>query len=532
MVRPTTLASVIRQPAGTGMGTPGAPVTPRFYAAPLPAAVRDVADTLDADALAQPAARRLVQPCRRRPAGWPQPAARPGCVPAPGTPVGQIALRVLLAVWVLAGTVALYWTARHALSVRRLARGVGDTVFYGADGKPWFPLDEHRRDVPLDQISPHLRAAVVAVEDHRFYRHPGIDALGIARAAQRNLMRSSVEGGSTLTQQLARTLFLSNDRTYMRKAKEAVLALMIEQQLTKDQILEMYLNRVYFGAGTYGAEAMSRRLFGKRAKDLGAGRGRAPRRPAAGPVGPLAVDEPRRRAGAQPRGPRAGCARRGSSTPRQERAAAAGADPHHRLAGRVQRALRIREGLPAPAVPRARRQRSSAGLEGAHDVPARRAAGGGAGPRPGPAEDRRARACRAPWWPSTRETGDIIALVGGRDFNASPFNRAVRSRRQPGSAFKPFVYAAALERGLSPVSVLSNLHAVTAPGRQEWTPAQRERRLARLRDAAGGAARVQQPGRGRAPDEDRHRRRPRPRRASGDARPARTCLRWPWARGW
>ena len=189
-------------------------------------------------------------------------------VAPPGTPAGQVALRLLLAAWVVAGATAVFWTARHALSVRRLTRGVGDTVFYGADGKPWFPLDEHRRDVALAQTSPHLRAAVVAVEDHRFYRHPGIDPLGIARAAQRNLMRSSVEGGSTLTQQLARTLFLSNDRTYLRKAKEAVLALMIEQQLTKDQVLEMYLNRVYFGSGTYGAEAMSRRLFGKRAKDL------------------------------------------------------------------------------------------------------------------------------------------------------------------------------------------------------------------------------------------------------------------------
>ena len=194
-----------------------------------------------------------------------------GVLGPPGSPVVPAVLRLLLLAWVVAGAVALFWTARHALSVRRLTRGVGDTVFYSADGKPWFPLDEHRRDVALKEISPHLRAAVVAVEDHRFYRHPGIDALGIARAAQRNLMRSSVEGGSTLTQQLARTLFLSNDRTYMRKAKEAVLAVMIEQQLSKDQILEMYLNRVYFGAGTYGAEAMSRRLFGKRAKDLSLG---------------------------------------------------------------------------------------------------------------------------------------------------------------------------------------------------------------------------------------------------------------------
>jgi penicillin-binding protein 1A len=381
---------------------------------------------------------------------------------------GQLALRILLVAWIAAGAVAMLWTARHALAVRRLARGVGDTVFYGADGKPWFPLDEHRRDVPLKEISPHLRKAVVAVEDHRFYRHPGIDPLGIARAMQRNLTRSSVEGGSTLTQQLARTLFLSNDRTYMRKAKEAVLALMIEQQLTKDEVLEMYLNRVYFGAGTYGAEAMSRRLFGKKAKDLSlaeaallAGLPQAP-----SSLSPWTNPE---KARTRSRVVLSRMRQEGVITADQERAAGAariritespgaGSARNGYAKEYLRQQFRVRVGNDHPPDwkvyttfdPAVQQAAERALVQGLQKLGGKGLQGALVAVDP--------------------ETGDILAMVGGRDFNASPFNRAVRSRRQPGSAFKPFVYAAALERGLSPVSVLSDLHAVTAPGRQEWTP--------------------------------------------------------------
>jgi len=121
-----------------------------------------------------------------------------------------------------------WWLSRYAVAVHRLTRGVGDTVFYGADGKPWFRLDEQRHDVPLSEISPLLQRAVVAVEDHRFFYHPGIDPIGLARAVVRDVRsHGRVEGGSTLTQQLARTLFLSNVRTYGRKAKEAGIALLL-----------------------------------------------------------------------------------------------------------------------------------------------------------------------------------------------------------------------------------------------------------------------------------------------------------------
>src|SRR5262249_4561631 len=151
---------------------------------------------------------------------------------------------VLLAASTLAAGATLWWVGRHYVAIVHLQRGVGDTMIFGADGRPWFALDEQRRDVPLDQVSPHLRKAAVAVEARRFYLHPGVDPVGLGRALWTDVRRGgATQGGSTLTQQLARTLFLSNQRTLGRKAREAALALMLEQALTKDQILELYLNR-------------------------------------------------------------------------------------------------------------------------------------------------------------------------------------------------------------------------------------------------------------------------------------------------
>jgi penicillin-binding protein 1A len=170
---------------------------------------------------------------------------------------------------VTGAAVTVWWLGRYTVAVGRLRRGVGDTMFYAADGKPWFRLDEQRRDVPLADIAPDLQHAVIAIEDHRFSYHPGIDPIGLARAVVRDIRGGGrLEGGSTLTQQLARTLFLSNVRTYGRKVKEAAIALMIEVQLSKSDILELYLNRMYLSAGVYGVEAMSQHLYRKPAKNL------------------------------------------------------------------------------------------------------------------------------------------------------------------------------------------------------------------------------------------------------------------------
>src|SRR4051794_113085 len=125
--------------------------------------------------------------------------------------VGFAALVLLL----VGGGLLTWAVARYSRAVDRLTRGVGDTMFLAADGRDWFRLDEERHDVPLAKISPNLQRAVLAVEDRRFFYHPGIDPVGLLRAVYRDA-RGAREGASTLTQQLARTVFLSNSRTLGR----------------------------------------------------------------------------------------------------------------------------------------------------------------------------------------------------------------------------------------------------------------------------------------------------------------------------
>ena len=163
----------------------------------------------------------------------------------------------------------LVWSGRHAVAIYRLNQGVGGTTFYDAMGREWFPLDEQRRDVPIEQISPYFKDAVISIEDHRYYSHFGIDPIAVTRAAFFNLRsREGTQGGSTITQQLARTLYLSNARTFARKAQEAALAVMLEIFLSKKEILELYFDRVYLSGGVYGVESMSEKLFGKPASKL------------------------------------------------------------------------------------------------------------------------------------------------------------------------------------------------------------------------------------------------------------------------
>src|SRR4030095_464717 len=128
---------------------------------------------------------------------------------------------------------------------------------------------ERRIFVPLTQIPKALREAVIATEDARFYSHFGVDPMGIARAVYQNFRRGRiVEGGSTITQQLAKVLFLTPDKSLERKLKEAVLALELERRYSKDRIFEMYLNQIYFGHGAFGVEAAARTFYGKSVSDL------------------------------------------------------------------------------------------------------------------------------------------------------------------------------------------------------------------------------------------------------------------------
>jgi 1A family penicillin-binding protein len=376
---------------------------------------------------------------------------------------------VIFAALVVFSAVAVTWTLRQAYAVSRLKRGVGDTWFLAANGSRWFRLDEHRRDVPLAQIPDDLQHAFVAVEDHRFFRHPGVDAIALMRAFVRNVRETgTVQGGSTLTQQLARTLFLSNKKSYGRKIREAVLALMIDAQLTKEEVLELYHNRIYLSAGVYGVETMSHHLFGKPAKQLSlaecaliAGLARAPS--ALSPWSNLDGAIERSHVVL------ARMRQEGFITPQQEAAARTArlrirpfpgaADPRGGYAKEfLRQQFRDRFGGDHPPdwevrttfVPELQGMAERAVADGLRrfEQPQLQAALVAIDPR----------------------TGDILALVGGRDFRQSQFNRAARSRRQPGSAFKPLLYAAALEHDFSPVSVLEGLASIAPQGPEEWSP--------------------------------------------------------------
>jgi penicillin-binding protein 1A len=374
----------------------------------------------------------------------------------------------LFACLVAITAIVVLWSMRQGWAVYKLRRGVGDTWFYAADGRPWFRMDEQRRDVSLDQISRDLQNAVIAVEDHRFYRHIGIDPIGLGRAVYRDARGGRLEGGSTLTQQLARTLFLSNKQTLGRKAQEAILALLLEQELSKKQILELYLNRIYLSAGVYGVETMSRNLYGKPASAVSlpeaalmAGLIRAPS--ALSPWGNLDAALERSRVVLQR------MREEGFITPAQERAAA-----------QVRPRIRQYPGATVAEAGYAKeflRQQFRDRFGGDHPpdwqvrttfVPelqeaAERAVENGLR-RFGNGDLQAALVAIDP------ATGDVLALVGGRDFRLSQFNRAWRSRRQPGSAFKPFLYAAALSKGYSPVSVLDGLTSIQPQGPEEWAP--------------------------------------------------------------
>jgi penicillin-binding protein 1A len=386
----------------------------------------------------------------------------------PTSPRNRIAAAVFAGLVVLVA-ISVVWLMRQGYAVHRLTRGVGDTWFLAADGQRWFRMDEHRRDVPLSEIPLHLQHAFIAVEDHRFYVHPGIDPIALMRATVRNVTSpGTVEGGSTLTQQLARTLFLSNQKSYGRKIREAALALMIDAQLSKDQVLELYLNRIYLSAGVYGVETMSRHLFGRPAKQLNlaecaliAGLARAP-------------------AALSPWSNLDGAIARSHVVLTRMREEGLITESDEKEALRT--TIRVRP-YPGPVDPRGGyakeflRQAFREEFGGDHPpdwevrttfVPALQDAAEQA-VRNGLARfnDRGLQAALVAIDP---RTGNILAMVGGRDFTESQYNRATRSRRQPGSAFKPLLFAAALEHGYSPVSVVSGLASIEPQGPDEWSP--------------------------------------------------------------
>ena len=317
--------------------------------------------------------------------------------------------------------------------------------------------------IGLHEMSPHIPQAVIAIEDRRFHSHFGVDPIGLARAMGANLVEGRlVQGGSTLTQQLAKNLFLNADRTVERKVQEVLLALWLERKHTKAQILEMYLNRVYFGSGAYGVEAASRRYFDKSARDvtlseaaLLAGLLKAPSRlsPARDPKAAEARAQLVLSAMAE-QGMIGGSEMTAAISAPATRAAAYWTGSEHYVADRVMEEL---PGLIGDV-------RGDVIVETTIDLTLQKL--GEASIRKLVSQNRAKLAVTQGALVSIDNSGAVRAMIGGVDYANSQFDRASEARRQPGSAFKPFVFLAALEQGRTPESIRND-----APVRiGKWTP--------------------------------------------------------------
>jgi penicillin-binding protein 1A len=304
--------------------------------------------------------------------------------------------------------------------------------------------------VPLRALPPYLPQAFIAIEDRRFYSHFGIDLLGLARAVVVNLTSGRLrEGGSTLTQQLAKNLFLTQERTLSRKIQEVILALWLETKYSKNEIVELYVNRVYFGAGAYGVEAAAQRYFGKSARQVTLSEAAM----LAGLVkSPSALAPTRNLKGAQERAELVIAAMQDAGFITPAMAATATARPA---------VLSKNQGQETAAYAADWIMEQLEPLIGTidHDVIVQTTLDS---TMQTAAEKALTDALNRNGARYGVEQGAIVlmdtdgavkALVGGKSYEDSQYNRAVSARRQPGSSFKPFVYLTALERGLTPDSV-------------------------------------------------------------------------------
>jgi len=304
--------------------------------------------------------------------------------------------------------------------------------------------------IPLAELPRALTTAVIATEDRRFRRHFGVDLIAIGRAAIVNAFSGRIrQGGSTITQQLAKNLFLSPERTFGRKVREMLLAFSLERRFTKDEILELYLNRVYLGAGAWGVEAAARTYFGKSARGVSLAE--------AAMLAGLLKAPSRYAPTANPEGARARAAvvlgdmvEAGYIT--AEVAAAAGRTPATAVAARQSRGSRyfadwIVNRLPAYLGGGAGDLSVATTLD--RDLQRAAEAAVGAGLADGPGGIQGALVAMSP-------DGAVLAMVGGRSYAEGPFNRAVNAFRQPGSAFKLFVYLAGMEGGLDPDQIMED----------------------------------------------------------------------------
>ncbi len=307
--------------------------------------------------------------------------------------------------------------------------------------------------VSLKDLPKYLPQAFIAIEDRRFYSHFGIDPIGLSRAFLHLVLSGQIsQGGSTLTQQLAKNLFLTQERTLSRKIQEAILALWLERRYSKDQILELYLNRVYFGAGAYGVEAAAHRYFNKSARNVTLAE--------AAMLGGLVQAPSRLAPNRNPKGAAARAAQvvaameaQGFITDkmakmtlaepaRTRRPAGAGSanyvadwvmDVLDDYVGKIDHDIVVRTTV-SPAM-QAAAERAVVDEIDQKGAKAKVSQG--------------ALVAMAP-------DGAVKALIGGRNYADSQFNRVVNAHRQPGSSFKPFVYLTALEHGMTPDTLLTD----------------------------------------------------------------------------
>jgi len=367
--------------------------------------------------------------------------------------------RTLVRLLILTGLVALCTIAVLLyLRAQPLPKGntSATTVLLAADGSILDELHggQNRKPVPLRAISPYVIAATLAVEDRRFFEHMGFDWRRMAKAVYVDLKEMRfAEGASTITMQLARNLYLSHEKTVARKLKEAFYALQLELHYSKERILELYLNQIYYGHGAYGIQAAAQTFFGKDAKDLTLAESAL----LVGlPKGPSLYSPYRHFDRAKARQKTVLDAMVATGYLRPEEAAAALAEP-----------LRL-----VPLDARMREPMAPYFRDAVVDVLAERygltedqifRGGLRVHTTLDPKVQRAAEEAVKQLLPKDRplqvalvavdpQTGAVRALVGGRDYRASPYNRAF-ARRQPGSTFKPVVYLAALENGFTPLTL-------------------------------------------------------------------------------
>jgi penicillin-binding protein 1A len=371
-------------------------------------------------------------------------------------------------------------------------------VFDDADRMAFTIFKEQRIEVPLREVSPNLTKAITSIEDQRFYEHHGFDLIRMVSAAFANVRHyRRAQGGSTITQQLARQSFLTPNKSFRRKFQELILAARIERLYTKPQILELYFNKIYFGDGLYGVEAASRGYFGKHASEVSvaeaallAGLVKSPS--AYAPTVSLERATSRRNVVLQAMLDTGAIDRAAYQAARASKPAL-----HDSLRAEEPHGQYFKEQVRQELVTRFGWQRVYQGglrVFSTIDMPMQVAA------ETAVADQIKAIEVRRTAWQSRRasarakagkpdapprdpadvlqaalvaldpNTGHVRAMVGGRDFDASHFNRAVQAHRQPGSSFKPFVYAAALEAGFTPATVIDHLDDPIATAQGAWTP--------------------------------------------------------------